>query len=251
MYNARDYLKAQSCRDAGEALSKSKRNKIVAGNMWLRLSRGSYNSLIDITDLGLDYIKEKNGSVKIGACTPLRKVELSNILAENYGGVFAELLSKIVGVQFRNTATIGGNVFLKHGFSDIITLLSVLNARVCFELAGEMALSEYLGRQMKKDLLKEIIIPAKQKVSFAAYKPTATDLSALNAAVCRSNSEIRVAVGARPAVAKTKVFAADTSAEKIAASFSYGSNMRASAAYRKIIAVDLLEKCLADLQIKK
>ena len=247
MYNARDYIKAQSCREVCEALSKSKRNKIVAGNMWLRLSKGNYNSLIDITDLGFDYIKEENNFVKIGACTPLRKIELSGILSENYGCVFSNLLAKIVGVQFRNTATIGGNVFLKHGFSDIITLLVALDAKVCFELSGEMALTEYISRQIQNDLLKEIIIPTKQNVAFASYKPTATDLSALNVAVCRDNSEIRVAIGARPAVAKAKVFAADTNAEIIASAFNYGNNMRSSAGYRKIIAMDLLEKCLTDL----
>lgn len=244
MYTAKNYIKVSSASEACELLQNSKKNKIVAGNMWLRLGNGSYNTLIDITDCGLDYITDDNDFVKIGACTVLREIEESKLLANNFNNMFQEVTKYIVGIQFRNTATIGGNVFLKHGFSDIITLLLALNADLVFHNYGKIKLEHYLKQQIKGDLLKEIIIEKKQNVWFKAFKSTATDLSMINVAIVKKNGKIRVAVGAKPSVADIKEFSANCKTETIANSFKFGNNMRCSAEYRLIVLKNMLEQYL-------
>ena len=244
MYTAKEYIKPKSADEVCQLLEKGKRNRIVAGNMWLRLGRSNYSQIIDITALDLNYIKENDKQIIIGACTPLGDVEKSQIVKKNFNNMFEKVLKNIVGTQFRNTATIGGNVYQKHGFSDIITLLLALDADLVFHLAGKMKLSQYLNRQIKGDLLKEIIIEKNQQVSFACYKHTATDLSLLNAAICKSNNKMIVAVGSRPRVACAKIFDMEIDAVTIAEQFEFGTNTRASAAYRKAIAANLIEECL-------
>lgn len=41
-----------------------------------------------------------------------------------------ESLRHIVGVQFRNLATVGGSLWGRFGFSDVLTLLLALDAQV-------------------------------------------------------------------------------------------------------------------------
>lgn len=60
----------------------------------------------------------------------LRELETNKLLNELTYGAFSESVKHIVGVQFRNLATVGGSVFGRYGFSDIITLLVALNAEV-------------------------------------------------------------------------------------------------------------------------
>ena len=48
----------------------------------------------------------------------------------------AESVRHIVGVQFRNLATVGGSVFGRFGFSDVLTLLLALEARVVLYRGG-------------------------------------------------------------------------------------------------------------------
>lgn len=248
MYTVNEYIKPTSAEQVCELLAKSKRNKIVAGNMWLRLSRSKYNTIIDITGLQNNNITENEKTISIGACTTLRQIENSKYCQTQQGTVLKEILQHIVGIQFRNTATIGGNIFLKHGFSDIITFLSALNAQLIFHKTGKIQLSEYLNKNIKNDLLTEIVLSKDIPISFASYKQTATDLSAINVAIAKFDNKINVAIGSRPAVAEAKIFDISTTSEDIANSFIYGSNMRASAEYRFIMAKELINNCLCDLK---
>ena len=244
MYTAKNFVKVNSADEACELLEKSPRNRIVAGNMWLRLGNSNYNTLIDISALELNYIVEEDNAIRIGACTTLRDVEKSQILSKNFNNMFQEVTKAIVGVQFRNTATIGGNVFLKHGFSDLVTLLLALESKLVFHKAGTINISDYLKQQIKGDLLKEIIIKKQQNVEFKSFKVTATDLSMVNVAVTKEVDKIRVAVGARPAVADVVEVPIDFTSDRILENFTFGSNIRGSANYRAIVVKSLLEQCL-------
>ncbi len=58
---------------------------------------------------GLDYIKEDEGALKIGALTKLSDVARSSLLRERYGAL-AEAARSVATPQVRNVATIGGNL---------------------------------------------------------------------------------------------------------------------------------------------
>jgi len=142
MYTAQAYHFAESLDDAAALLAKSKENVILGGGMWLRTSNRSIQTLIDISRLGLDRIEETEEEVIIGAMVTLRGVETAACLQELFGGILSKCVSSIVGVQFRNMATIGANVYGRFGFSHIITALLALDTEVELHRAGRMPLED-------------------------------------------------------------------------------------------------------------
>ena len=129
MMTIQNYVRAQSLQQAYD-LCQNLRNRIVAGMLWLRQTGGSVNTAVDLCDLGLDTIEETDDAFVIGAMTPLRKLELHPGFAAYTGGAAAKALGDIVGVQFRNLATVGGSVYGRFGFSDVLTLLLALDTEV-------------------------------------------------------------------------------------------------------------------------
>lgn len=51
----------------------------------------------------------------------LRDIEMHEGLNKEFQNLFKEAVRHIVGVQFRNCATVGGSIFPKLGFSDVLT----------------------------------------------------------------------------------------------------------------------------------
>ena len=66
MMTIKNYVRAQSLQQAYE-LNQSRRNRIVGGMMWLKMSNASVNTAIDLCDLGLDAIEETAEAFSIGA----------------------------------------------------------------------------------------------------------------------------------------------------------------------------------------
>ena len=65
--------------------------------------------LLYIGKLDLDFIKEKDGKLVIGAGTPVAKL-VEDELVVNKFGILAEAASQLGTVPIRTTATIGGNL---------------------------------------------------------------------------------------------------------------------------------------------
>jgi CO/xanthine dehydrogenase FAD-binding subunit len=149
--NIKQYVKAESLAEA-YALNQKRSAVILGGACWLRLSpRRIIGTAIDLSGLGLDQIEDTDDEIRLGAMVTLRQMELSAALADLTGGVLQELLRHIVGVQFRNLATIGGSISGRFGFSDILTLLLVLDAQVELYQAGRMKLSEFAATGAGRD----------------------------------------------------------------------------------------------------
>ena len=66
---------------------------------------------IDLCDLGLDKIDEDENEFRIGAYATLRQIETHEALNAYTHGAIAESVRHIVGVQFRNVATVGGSIW--------------------------------------------------------------------------------------------------------------------------------------------
>ena len=74
MYTAREYVLPKTLEEAYQ-LNQKKQNRIIAGNMWLRFSSGNFGQLIDLSDLGLNTIRQTETEFIIGAMVPLRELE--------------------------------------------------------------------------------------------------------------------------------------------------------------------------------
>lgn len=258
MMTIQNYVRAQSLQQAYD-LCQNRRNRIVAGMLWLRQTGGSVNTAVDLCDLGLDTIEETDDAFVIGAMTPLRKLELHPGFAAYTGGAAARALGDIVGVQFRNLATVGGSVYGRFGFSDVLTLLLALDTEVELYGAGRMPLAQFAELpQTTRDLLVRIYIKKTPgAVAYRAVRIARTDFPVLTCAASRLDGKVRLCVGARPGKAMVLDLTdaaggltPDTVrqlAEQAEKQIPTGSNSRGSAAYRSHLVRGLAERTLSQV----
>ena len=232
----RQYYRPETLDEAMK-LAARRSNRIIGGGLWLRQSRRTYGGVIDLSALGLDKMERTDDAFRIGAMVTLRQAETDGELNRMTGGAFSYMLSPVVGVQFRNLATIGGSVWGRFGFSDVLTLLSVLGCMVELASGKTFALSDFIAQPYDRDILTGIRIPVCDcRVACRAIRNSATDFPVLSVAVAAAPDGLRVAVGARPGVAMMRLCPESTPqqagqwAQEV---FPVGSNMRASAEYRR------------------
>ena len=196
------YVRAESLEQAYELCQK--RNHVVLGGMlWLKMQDRKVGTAIDLCGLGLDRITETERAFELGAMVPLRALETHEGLNAMTRGAFARSVEHIVGVQFRNCATVGGSVFGRFGFSDVLTLLLALDARVVLQGAGELSLEEFCARPPFRDILVRVIVPkGAEGTVYLSQRNSATDFPVLTCAIARREGAFRFAIGARPGRAR-------------------------------------------------
>ena len=121
MLKIKEYVKAESLEQAYE-LNQKRTNCILGGMLWLKMSNRNVQKAIDLSGLGLNQIEETEEEFRIGCMTTLRELECHERLNQWCEGAVKDAVSDIVGVQFRNLATIGGSIFGRYGFSDVLTM---------------------------------------------------------------------------------------------------------------------------------
>lgn len=249
MYSIRQFMRASTLEEAYQTLVAGRNNTVLGGCMWLRLGRRAIGTAIDLSALGLDQITEKEDTIEIGAMVSLRQLETSALLAQYFGTLFRDAVSGIVGTQFRNTATVGGSVYGRFGFSDVLTALLALPAQVQLYHRGTVSIETFAELPYEKDILTGIILP-KRKIP-AAYQHMryqATDFPILTCAVGLLDDTYRVSVGARPSRATLCYSGAAPDADAITQQLKFSSNMRASAEYRRKICPVLIRRALEEVQ---
>ena len=142
MLKIREYVKAGSLAQAYE-LNQKKSNRILGGMLWMKMSNASIQKAIDLSGLGLEGIQEHEESFSIGCMTTLRELELHEGLNQFTHGAVKESVKNIVGVQFRNLATLGGSIFGRFGFSDVLTCFLALDTDVELYQGGIIPLAEF------------------------------------------------------------------------------------------------------------
>lgn len=265
MITIQNYRKVEDLAEAYE-LNQKKANRIVGGMMWLRMSKGRVQTAIDLSGLGLDTIEEDVQEFRIGCMTTLRQLELHEGLQKYFGGAVRESVRHIVGTQFRNGATVGGSIFGRFGFSDVLTCFLAMDSYVELYQGGIVPLREFVQMERDRDILVRLIVKKDgRKAVCLSERACSTDFPILVCTVSISISEGRVeaAIGARPMkaevvtlaeMAEDQVLAELTEdkieelAEKAAESFRFGSNMRGSAQYRQHLAYVLVKRGLKKLR---
>lgn len=262
MLTIKNYVKAESLQEAYE-LNQSRSSRIKGGMMWMRLSNARIQTMIDLSGLGLDQIEETEKTFKIGCMCTLGDLEMHEGLNKYSQGAMKECVRHIVGVQFRNQATVGGSIYGRFGFSDVLTCLLALDTFVELYEGGTIRLSEFLKQKPGHDILVSIIIRKKKRqVRYQAFRQCKTDLPVLTCAVVRGDGNWYIAVGARPMKAehieKSWEIKDDTCTDQIAdcakeaaEEFVYGSNMRGSAEYRKHLAKVMIRRAMTSILMEE
>ncbi len=253
MFHAREYVKAESLEQAYE-LNRKKSSVLVGGMMWLKMSRGNRGTIIDLSALGLDQIEETEEEFRIGCMCSLRQLELHDGLNDYFDGVFRECTRWIVGTQFRNGATVGGSIFGRFGFSDILTCMMVLDTYVELYHGGIISLEEFAKMKYDRDILVRIIIKKDgRKTAYVSQRRSKTDFPLIAVAAAKKDDMWYISVGARPSKAALVTRPAQSGCEpaqqaKEAVSlFTFGSNLRGSADYRKALAEIYVRRLMEQL----
>ena len=263
MFYYNQYVRAQSLDEAYELYQK-KPNFVLGGMLWLKMKNKTLGTAIDLCDLGLDQIDEDENEFRIGAYATLRQIETHEALNAYTHGAIAESVRHIVGVQFRNVATVGGSIWGRFGFSDVMTIFRALGAKVRLHKAGIMDLDEFAALpRTTRDVLVSVIVPKNAKgVVYLSQRNQSTDFPVLTCAVANRSGRYVAVIGASPymaepvwdeegildclADAKTDGNAAltdnsesnakiDKFAGYVAEHIRFGSNIRAGAEYREMI----------------
>ncbi|MGL4382435.1 MAG: FAD binding domain-containing protein, partial [Bacilli bacterium] len=167
MLDIKEYYLVENLQEAYDLIQGDQKACIVGGGMWLRLQNRFISKAIDLSRLELNQIKEVDNYFEIGAMVTLSDLINNQAMRDVYDNAFFKSLEGIVGYQFRNMATIGGSVFGRYGFSDVISILVALNAKVVLHNQGEVPLVEFAKQGYTKDILVSVLLPKKQaKVSY-------------------------------------------------------------------------------------
>lgn len=253
MLKIKEYVKAESLEQAYE-LNQKRTNRIIGGMLWMRMSDAQIQKAIDLSGLGLDQIEETEDAFILGCMVTLRQMELHEGLNAMCGGLIRKSVEDIVGVQFRNLATVGGSLVGRFGFSDVLTGLLVLDTYVELYKGGTIPLAEYANMRRDNDILVHVIIKKTAgRYAYQAHRNTKTDFPVLAVAASMVDGKVKAAVGARPQRARLYLADAPTqeAAEALAAAVVTGSNMRASAEYRSHLAKVLLKRAFAEIREKE
>ena len=255
MMTIREYKRAESLEEAWQ-LNQKKANRVLGGMIWLKMENINVGTAIDLSGLGLDKIEETAEGFSIGAMVPLRQIELHEGLNAYTDGAVRESVRQIVGVQLRNLATVGGSIYSRFGFSDVLTMFLALNASVELYKGGIVPLSEYAQRPYDRDILVRVIVPKEQAAfCYQSVRNSQTDIPVLTCAAARlQDGSYRFAVGARPLKAvlyEEPAAPAQQLAETIQQQVVTGSNMRGSAEYRRHLAGVLTKRAVLELEQRK
>ena len=174
MMTIREYKRVESLEEAWE-LNQKKANRVIGGMIWLKMSRGNVGTAIDISGLGLDQIEETEDAMR-------------------------ESVRHIVGVQLRNLATVGGSIYGRFGFSDVLTMFLAMDTEVELYKAGRMPLVEFAKQIGGRDILVKLIVHKDKAVyHYQSVRNTQTDFPVLTcAAAKRADGAYRFSIGARP-----------------------------------------------------
>lgn len=255
MITISNYVKAESLEQAYE-LNQKRTNRVLGGMMWMRLSKGRVQTAIDLSGLGLDQIEESDDEFRIGCMCSLRSLELHKGLNTYFQNAIKESVRHIVGVQFRNGATVGGSIFGRFGFSDVLTCFLALDSYVELYKGGIVSLADFVKMERDNDILVRIILKKNDcKVRYITERATSTDFPIIACAVSHVGDDWKISVGARPMkadlvaenIALHTPEEAEAFAKRMAGAFSYGTNMRGSKEYRQHLAEVLIKRAVYSL----
>lgn len=262
MFSFKNYLLPSNLEEAYEELVKNKKNIILGGTSFLRMGNVSYNTAIDLSNLSLDYIKEDEEYVNIGAMTIFRELETNPITKSLYSGILSECVKQILGVQFRSNVTVGATVFSKYGFSDLIPTLLAMDTEVVLFKGGEIKLEDYLNEaSLRRDILVEVKIRKKDgKGNFQSVRKSKSDYAITNCCVTKDCDRLKIAIGVRPGKARLALQAMellnnntitdeliDKACNLLSQEITYGSNMRGSKEYREGVSKVLVKRAIREV----
>ena len=264
-----DYVAPKTLQEAiGLLKSGGEGSKVIAGGQslipLLKLRLAAPAVLVDIGRIpGLDYIRESDGFLRLGAMTRMADVESSELLKGKYPMIH-DASALIADPIVRNLGTVGGNISHGDPANDLPAVMLAMDAEFAAEgpsgvrtiRAREFFLDTFTVALGHEEILTEVRIPTPSSRSGGAYlkvEQKAADFATAGAAVflrlnprgeCESLGIGLTAVGSR-AIEATKAEealrgrkptdrgAVDRAASLAAEASDPASDIRGSAEYKR------------------
>ena len=169
---------------------------LAGGTFLSQHASNKITSLVDLSNLNLNFIKKKNNSMLIGATTTFAQIAESK-----YFSTLSEITGNTATEPLRNMITVGGNVMIPLSWSDLPLVFLVLKAGFVLKSPRKRIISadSFFKKSPKSilkkgELLTEIIIPEISKIKLARKKIIRAhdDFPALQLAVSLSLSRKRI-----------------------------------------------------------
>ena len=283
IYNkGKRYFAPRYVSELKKTIKRNTNSQLLSGGTDLSLlvtkDRKDINSIIYMNSIKeLNYIKNNNKYIEVGATTPLTDFE---IYIKKYYPDFNKILKRYGSIQIRNVATIAGNIATASPIGDNLPLLLALDSKVVLQGIKKskiIPINDFFINYRKTKLkegqfIHSIRIPIFNKNIFKAYKISKRfddDISSVCAAFNltienKKIKDIKIAYGGMAATPKRAIYCErvlskslitnkiiDKAKNALEKDFAPISDMRASGKYRKIIAKNLLEKCFLEIKEKK
>ncbi len=276
------YFAPRYVQELKKILKQNINSHLLSGGTDLSLvitkERKDIDSIIYMNSISeLNYIKNNNKYIEVGASTPLSKFE--NYI-EKYYSDFTSVLKRYGSVQIRNTATIAGNIATASPIGDTLPLLLSLDAKIVLKSVKKIKIVplssffiDYRKTRLKAgQFIESIRIPLFPKNIFKAYKISKRfddDISSVCASfnvqlINKKIKNIRIAYGGMASIPKRAKYCEkillnshineqviNKAKKALEQDFKPISDMRASAKYRLIVAKNLLQKCFLEIMNKK
>jgi CO/xanthine dehydrogenase FAD-binding subunit len=281
-FQIEEYHRPQNLAQAVDILSRSGNGvRLIAGGTDILPLRPGVkkidpvNDLVDISKLGLDYLKEDGDRISIGATTTINTIEASPLFLSRPYRALSDAAGAHSTSTIRNRATVGGNLCTASPCGDFALPLLVLEATLVAagpEGQRHISLESFFkGANYtdlnKKEVLQEIRIPLlsdKTGTSFLKLRrhQTAIDMAVVNVATsltCKNNrcEAAGIALGSvapipfRAKKAEAVLAGADLSKDLIqkaaataAAEAAPIDDVRATSAYRRKMVAILVRRSI-------
>ena len=276
------YFAPKSVDELKKILRQEPNSKLLSGGTDVSLivtkERKDLNSLIYMNSINeLNYIKENNSYIEVGATTPLINFES---FVKKYFPDFSQILKRYGSVQIRNVCTIAGNIATASPIGDTLPLLQALDSQIVIKDKNKTQILplngffiSYRKTKLKKgQFIHSIRIPLLKKNIFKAYKISKRIDDDISSVCASFNIEInnnkikkiKIAYGGMSSIPKRAVncekillnsFLSNKTINKakkfLEKDFKPITDARASNKYRMEVAKNLLEKCFLEIKQKK
>jgi CO/xanthine dehydrogenase FAD-binding subunit len=258
-----EYVKPKSAAEAYALLTTRENPAVVGGGVFMRLASRKVGVAIDLCQAGLDFIREGERQIEIGAMTTISRLISSQELQQNFDRLIPTAMANLPGVQLRNMVTVGGTIWGKYGFSELLTCLMVFDCKVALHHGGILKLADFLAQNGKEaDIIEKIVIEKEPlRASYQMFRNSAGSLPILTVAVSKGGNAFKIAVGGRPGVATpayeamdylNRIQMNDETVEKAAVmaagELSFSNDRRASGEYRRALCKTLVKRAVLEVE---
>jgi carbon-monoxide dehydrogenase medium subunit len=268
--NVSEIYKPTTLADALKYLQQPGTAALSGGTELISGQRLDVNAVVDLSGLGLSYVRESSGAIAIGAMTTLAELTESPILRAIAGGVIARAAHRSATNVLRNQGTIAGTLIVEPDSVIPVALLALdAQATVVRKDPRTVPLADFLPMRdhlLMMALLTEINIPlTNPRASLQSVERTPADKPIVS--VCAAAHvdkgilhNVRVALGG---VGETALRASasemslegqvldpaiiENAAAMAPQGLSAQSDTRGSAEYRKEMATVLTRRALNEL----